>query len=217
MTFGEMSGDEAQSKPRDFWARWAYERLRVLQPHVETAGIFEHAGLNCIVCPRLKSDSRATDGTQIREWFDSNCRPAGIPIQLVSALPNGAREVSPRTLTEAIESAGDPLTGFELFSELSLRLPSTFPLTGVEDGTSPMTVQIRVSRKLTPEEERELNLAIESLQQPWRRDIVVAPIEAILESPAAPLAPRAGLPPLMPSRLLFGVHVRSSPIHVRTG
>jgi hypothetical protein len=198
-----MSGDDAQSKPRDFWARWAYERLRVLQPQVETAGIFEHAGLNCIVCPRLKSDSRATDGTPIQEWFDSNCRPVGISIQLVPAPPDGAREVSPRTLTEAIQSAGDPLTGFEIFGELSLRLPPTFPLTGVEDGTSAMTVQVRVSRKLTPEEERELNLAIESLQQPWRGEIVIAPKEPI-RRPAPSPAPRAGLPLLLPSRSLFG-------------
>jgi len=201
-----MADGEAESKARDPWARWAYERLRVLQPHIETAGIWQHGWRYYIVCPKLAEDLRAADGTLLRDWFDSNCRPFTVSIQLVLAPPDGGQEVAPRTLKEAIELAGDPLTEWEVFGELSLRLSRTFPLMSVEDGTSPMTAKICVSRNLTPEEEREIDAAIASLQQPWRREIEVqsARKEHKQEGVTGLAARSAGLPPLVPSRLLFG-------------
>ncbi len=198
---------------RDPWARWAYERLCVLQPQVETGGIWEHNGRYYIVCPKLADDLRATDGAPLHEWFHAKCRPAGVPMQLVPAPPNGSREIAVRTLREAIELAGDPLTRGEVLSELSLRLPRTFPLVGLEDGSTAMTVKIAVARDLSPEEQRDLEAAIEALQQPWRHETEVKSVQEDLpKTPAARPGQPAGLPQLIPSRLLF----RSASSHLRS-
>ena len=204
-------GDTKPESRHDPWARWTYERLCVQQPHIETGGIWQHAGEYYIACPKLSDNSRAADGTPLRDWFDSSCRPFGIPIRLVAAAPQGAQEVPQRTLEEAIELAGDPLTTWQLLSELSLRLPRTFPLLGVEDGPSPMTVKVCVSRDLTSDDKRELDAAIASLQQPYAGCEIEVQTAPKKPEPAQ-LAPRIGLPELVPSRLLF----RSASGHLRS-
>ncbi|MFZ1122740.1 MAG: hypothetical protein WAN81_21145, partial [Candidatus Binataceae bacterium] len=164
-----------------------------------------HGGRYYIVCPNLADDLRATDGAALPEWFNSKCKPAGVPMQLVPAPPDGSQQISARTLKEAIELAGDPLTRGEVLSELSLRLPRTFPLVGIEDGSTAMTVKIRVARDLASEEEHALDEAIASLQQPWRHETEVQGVQEKRtpeRPPAQPAAP-AGLPALVPSRLLF--------------
>jgi hypothetical protein len=198
--------NETPQVKSDPWVRWTYERLCVLQPHVETAGICRSVGNYYIVCPKLVDGLRASDGTALADWFHSSCRPAGVPIQLVSAPPGGAEKIIPRTLEEAVQLVGDPLTRGELLRELSLRLPRTFPLSGISDGSSPMTVQIRVTRDLTTAEEGGLDAVIRSLQQPWRHEIKVqSGSEEGTPTGAATTRPRppAGLPALAPSRVLF--------------
>jgi hypothetical protein len=192
-------------QPSDPWARWSYEQLRIGQPHVETAGLWRLGNSYYILCPALNDNSRASDGRSVVEWFNDH-RALTAPVSLVRALPNGAEQVPERTLDDAIRLSGEPLTLWHLVAELSLRLPRTFPLLRVIDGSSPMSVRIVVSRSLSDPEEVILDSVMVSLQQPF----VAYEIE--LRSPtngeesqaAASPASFGGLPEIIPSRLLFG-------------
>jgi len=110
-----------------YYARWSYERLLLLQPHIQVTGLWKKDNWFYAVCPGLSADLKAADGSPLVEWFDRSGRAAGSPIRLEARQPQGATRVPERTLDEVATLVGYPLTVRDMYAQLALLLPKTFP------------------------------------------------------------------------------------------
>ena len=144
-----------------FFARWSYERLLLLQPHVGVEGLWKMGKHFFAVCPELDHGLKTEDGQSLDDWFRNSGRAVGSPIRLVSAPPKNAVRVQERTAVELAELLGAPLTVRDMFVELALTLPKEFP--EFDFTTSPPNALVSVSRALTKKEEDELRAAFSKL------------------------------------------------------
>jgi hypothetical protein len=99
------------------YARWSYERLQLLQPHIDVKGLWAYGDWFYAVCPDLQPNTVTLDGTPLEKWFDDEGKAMGSPTRLVSSAPPGASLVPERTIEERIDMIGYPLTVRNIISK----------------------------------------------------------------------------------------------------
>jgi hypothetical protein len=134
-----------------YYARWSYERLLLLQPQIQVTGLWKKDDWFYAICPDLSNELRASDGSQLIQWFDHFGRAAGSPIRLAAQQPQGATLVPERTPDEVATLVGHPLTVRDMFTQLAMVLPKTFP--DFDFNTSPPKAFVYVPRPLSQDEE----------------------------------------------------------------
>lgn len=154
----------------------SYERMLTGAPHVVLKGLWAVGEHYYIWCPELSEDTKALDGSPIAHWLHEATNWLAPPIDLVAAVPEGARQVEPRSLREAIELRGVARNLRDMFTDLALRLGPEFPEFKLKDGKEQQT-EIHIERKLESEEILALTEAVEELGEP---------IEFVLLHPSLP-------------------------------
>jgi len=144
-----------------FNARYAYESLLLMQPHIEFGGLWARDDRFLVSCSSLDKSPLTCDGKQLRDWFHHSCRPVCCPIEITSKVPDGYELINERNESELARLFGEPLTLSELYRELYITLPKSFPLGPIESGAGKVIVS--VSRLLTPDEESEINIAFANI------------------------------------------------------
>ena len=150
-----FTGDNAVDDPH--YARWSYERLLLLQPHVRVTGLWKKGRWFYAVCPDLSSGLMVSDGKSLEQWFEHEGRALGSPIRLVALPPEDSTPVPERSADEVAMLMGYPLTVRDVYSQLSLILPRTFP--DFDFVSSPPDDYVYVSRSLGADEEHCLRMA----------------------------------------------------------
>lgn len=144
-----------------FNARYAYESLLLMQPHMEFGGLWAKGDRFLILCPSLDKNPLASDGRPLRDWFHYSCRPVCCPVEITSVVPDGHELVNERSGSELARLFGEPLTLSELYREVYISLPKSFPLSAIKSGAGKVIVS--VSRQLTQNEENEINIAFANI------------------------------------------------------
>ncbi len=142
----------------DWLGRWTYERLRLLQPHVEVLGLYRTGDWHWIVVPNLQKVV-AEDGTPLGEWFAHKCRAVGTPVRLTGEVPQGAELVDERSLDEVVTLVGSFRTERDVLFDLDLELPPSFPAYETARTDEPGVLSLRVARDLLPNEKIVLSQA----------------------------------------------------------
>jgi hypothetical protein len=154
-----------------YYARWSYERLLLLQPHIRVAGLWRHDQWFYAVCPDLEEGLTADDGQQLSKWFNNKGRAASSPIRLVSRAPDGAVRVRERSAKELAELRGVPLTVANVETCLAVSLPVGFPDFRLQ--TIPPDAYVYVASQLTPAQRRILEERLEPLRGGLRLTVIV--------------------------------------------
>ncbi|WP_163575189.1 hypothetical protein [Halomonas faecis] len=144
-----------------FNARYAYESLILMQSHIEFAGLWTKGDRFLISCPSLDKNPLTSDGKPLRDWFHYSCRPVCCPVEIASDVPEGYEQINERSESELARLFGEPLTLSELYRELYITLPKSFPLSAIESGAGKVVVS--VNRLLTQNEENEMNIAFANI------------------------------------------------------
>ena len=79
-------------------ARKSYERLLLLQPHIRVGGLWQKDHRFFVVCPDLHDGLLTHDGQPLNEWWNDSARVVGAPMELVSAVPEGAVRLPERDI-----------------------------------------------------------------------------------------------------------------------
>jgi hypothetical protein len=159
-----------------YYARWSYERLLLLQPHIRVAGLWKHDQWFYAVCPDLEKGLAADDGQKLSQWFDNQGRAIGSPIRLVSRAPDGAVRVRERNAKELAELRGVPLTVSNVETCLAVSLPIGFPDFRLQ--TTPPDAYVYVASALTPAQRRILEERLEPLRGGLRLTVIIDPERA---------------------------------------
>lgn len=144
-----------------FNARYAYESLLLMQPHIEFGGLWTKGDRFLISCPSLNKNPLTSDGKPLRDWFHYSCRPVCCPVEIASDVPEGYEQINERSESELARLFGEPLTLSELYRELYITLPKSFPLSAIESGAGKVVVS--VNRPLTQNEENEIDIAFANI------------------------------------------------------
>jgi hypothetical protein len=115
-----------------------------------------------IVCSGVDS-ATAEDGTPIRTWFEGHAKIMCAPVILVASIPPNAVEVPTRTLAELAIAKGDAVTVPDLFLDLSLLLPKTFPRFKFSDLGPGGAFTVTTESSLTEEEKGHIQQAFRGL------------------------------------------------------
>lgn len=137
----------------DYWAIWSYNRLRLLQPHIPEEGLFKLGERYFIHCPGLNAAMKSREGELIDKWFKDN-KHMITPIELAPEKPTGATRIRKLTNVELAACTGTSHTIRDIYSDLSVELPSSFPNFAINDGTGSITVI--VSKNLSEDEATRL-------------------------------------------------------------
>lgn len=155
-------------------ARWSYERLLLMQPHITVQGLWKLGDWFYALCPDLDKELKAKNGQPLQKWFESSGRAAGSPIHLSATIPQGATRVPERTAEERAMLRGEPLTVRDAYVELSLALPKDFPK--FEFNTIPPNAFVYVSEPLTELQAHRLNQLYERLEIHLKLNVEVDPL-----------------------------------------
>ncbi|GAB1265136.1 hypothetical protein [Aurantivibrio infirmus] len=155
-----------------FGARFAYESLLLMQPHIEFDGLWARGDRFLVSCPSLDGGPLTTEGKPLKDWFHYSCRPITCPIEIISKIPDGYELINERSESELARLFGEPLTLSELYRELYISLPKSFPFRTIESGAGKIIVH--VNRLLTPEEENEINITFANIGVSFDIDIVAS-------------------------------------------
>lgn len=144
----------------DHYARWSYEQLLLRQPHIEFRGLWRLGHLHFIVCPQIET-AKTAEGTDLRPWFNHNCRVITAPVQLVASSPPDAEQVPERSATDYAALSGAPRTRRDILVDLGIALPSPFPAFTLQE--SGHDILLLTKQPLTPEQIEQARLAYASL------------------------------------------------------
>jgi hypothetical protein len=153
------------------YARWSYERVQLLQPHIAVNGLWAHADWFYVVCRGFEPSTLALDGKPLEEWFRDEGKAVGSPTRLASEPPPGAVLVPERTVEERLNLIGAPLTVRNIVSVLSLSIPNSFP--PFDFKTQPPIATLFVARALMPYEEVIFGNAIAPYLGRMKLEVVV--------------------------------------------
>ncbi len=145
-----------------YYARWIYEKLVFMQPHIDFDGLWCLGDCYYIVCKSL--DEKApitTSGEPLQEWFE-NCRVMASPTFLVVSPPNGSEKITEmRTKEERIQFIGLPHNILDILNELLLYLPKNFPQFTIT--SKPPKLIYQIERDLSEDELNILAIAHDNL------------------------------------------------------
>jgi len=147
----------------DLYARWSYDQLRLKQPNVITEGLYEIGQQYFIVCPDLSEELLANDKNSLNHWFKRN-KACTCQIKLIKEKPKNAIKVPDRSLEELIILASYPRTERDIYTDLTLELPKTFPYFNIKMEDNVLNIFIK--RELSYEEEEIFKNAFDYLQIP---------------------------------------------------
>ncbi|WP_437980451.1 hypothetical protein [Sorangium sp. So ce117] len=173
------------------YARAAYDRFRIAESSIAIDGLWEHDLTFFIVSrdvPRLSPDEWHAIHKTIAEVAH-----ATLDIRVVSAPPEGAVPVSPRTTEEVIEGVGDTGTMADLFHDLALALPPEFPDIRLTNGEAGLFV-ITAMRPLSSDERQVLLCAFEKVRPGADFCVRVGELSAPVRSTTFTLVSSKGLP-----------------------
>jgi len=150
------------------WARWTYDRFRLLKPGVSTDGLWELDGAYCIVCPDIASSSELE---KLATWFKECCCPVTAPVDICLAPPQGAHRVSSLSPEERASLTGMPLTWNEFVLALAAALPRSFPEYSLK--YDPPLVTFLIQGSLAPREREALGQVMDGFASPmeWRVEV----------------------------------------------
>lgn len=140
--------------PDSSYARWSYERLRYLQPHIVVGRLWTNDGRYYVECPGLEGGLETSDGRDLVEWFRYSCRAATCPIELTGEPPPDGAEVRERTREEIAGLRGEPLTVRDVLIYLNVNLPKEIPR--FRFSTKPPMAYIRFEGSLDDEMRSEV-------------------------------------------------------------
>ncbi|MBH0163991.1 hypothetical protein IHV12_03645 [Fictibacillus sp. 7GRE50] len=138
------------------YAKHSYEKLRILQPHVKTKGLYVEKGYYFILCENKDVKGLGKTNQTVSEMFDGEIRTLGCPVKLVDEIPADAVLINHRTDDEVIALAGNPLTVFELNKQLALLIPNNFPKIWIEYNNETGNTDVFLERMPSPQEEEVL-------------------------------------------------------------
>jgi hypothetical protein len=153
-------------------ARWSYERLLILQPQANIMGLWEKEGIFYVVSQDWKNKV-GDKGETLLDWFKSNSALAS-PIVGVFDVPEGATPVPTRTIQELSDLSSEPLTAYNLYAELAIRLRSKFPKFEIKEDL-PDKLLFYVEKELTAQEYYNLTVAYERFGYNLKLEIVISP------------------------------------------
>lgn len=124
-----------QQEVNDYYSRWSYDQFRLMQPHIETDGLWMINDNYYIKCKDLsqkpliekrKLENMTKDMT-LEECFQKQIRMMTAPVELVENVPRNAQRVNDRSLREVVELSGVPMNSEQFRTQLSMLLPFNFP------------------------------------------------------------------------------------------
>lgn len=145
------------------YAIYSYERLRLLQPHIQTTGIFRVGDKYIIHCENPGLPAIEGNGKSIKDVFNNEIRVAGCPVTISNVIPNNASRINERSYTEIINLKGNPFNIFDLNKQLSLLLSSEFPLFWLDFNNNNQTLDVKIKRELSKEEQVRFELSLHKL------------------------------------------------------
>lgn len=158
------------------YAKRSYEKLRILQPHVKTKGLYEQNGRYFILCEDKDVKGFVKTNQTVSEIFDREIRTFGCPIKMVEEVPVDAVLINERTDDEIISLAGNPLNIVELNKQLALLIPNSFPKFWIDYNNETGNTDIFLEKMPSPEEEETFKDKIKSLTA------VISPIKLHLDA-----------------------------------
>jgi len=192
---GSVLSDEEAVKRLEARARQVFDSFLVLQPDVPVEGLFRSGREYVIVSPAILSIT--SSGQTVKDWFQRDLRPAGMPMHLVDRQPALAEQLPPRTPKEALRGFGIVRASSDFIRDLALALPPGFPFVGMR--VVGRTIVIGVARALSADEHGTLTAAFDAFgsvlpmeveideSRPLKED--VHRIDALELRPARLLAP----------------------------
>lgn len=106
---------------------WSYDRLRTLQPHVETQGLWFYNDIYYIKCSDLSVIPLNEEKLNLEDYFARKVRAMGTLIKLVELVPEGAERIADRSLQEVVQVVGTLLNQNDFDDQLALHIPPNFP------------------------------------------------------------------------------------------
>lgn len=156
----------------DHYARSSYERLILLQPHIEFGGLWFGGNRYYIHCPTLISSQWKVEGKPLADWFDHSCKTITSPVTVVDILPEDCLPVQERTVKELVLLHGEPLTIVDIFNELIATLPKAFPLFFI---SSPdLELYFHTEIELTDEQKNLVSIACSNIKISMQINFVVS-------------------------------------------
>jgi len=181
-----------------FGAQWSYENLRFQLPTLECGGLWRLGTRFLVHVPGFGPGLKGPDGRALDVWFRDNS-VIGAPVSLVAGIPSNATRVPERTIDDVASLRGSPRTIGQLFFDLSLALPRTFPPFTIADGVGPPAVSILVDSEVGAGLQNEALACLGSMGLPYEFLIERSP------GPVVQAPPRAGASgelQIIPSRAL---------------
>lgn len=145
------------------YAIYSYERLRLLQPHIKTTGIYRVGDKYTIHCENPDLLAIEGNGTSVKEVFNYVIRVAGCPVTISNIIPDNATRINERSYNEIINLKGTPFNIFDLNKQLSLLLPSEFPMFWLDFNNNNQVLDVKIKRKLSKEEQIRFEHSVNKL------------------------------------------------------
>ncbi|MEB2494307.1 hypothetical protein SOP93_24730 [Peribacillus frigoritolerans] len=145
------------------YAVYSYEKLRLLQPQIKTTGIYKLGNEYIIHCDNPNLLAIDGNGKSVKEVFDYEIRVAGCPVSMSNVIPKDGYRINERSQTEIINLKGNPFNTFDLNKQLSLLLPSKYPLFWLVYNQNNQVLDVKVKRELSREEQGLFELSIHKL------------------------------------------------------
>jgi hypothetical protein len=164
-------------------ARKSYERLLLLQPHIRVSGLWQKDYRFFVVCPDLQDGLLTHDGQPLNEWWNDSARVLCAPMELVSAVPEGAVRLPERDIDELANLRGTPLTIPDIETLLGVALPCGFPAFGLE--TIQSDAFLYVETALSPAQTRLLYQHFEPIGADLHLKVIVDPARSKSHAPVA--------------------------------
>ena len=189
-------------------ARKSYERLLLFQPHIRVAGLWQKDYRFFVVCPDLQDGLLTHDGQPLNQWWNDSARVLGAPMELVSAVPEGAVRLPERDIDELADLRGTPLTIPDIETLLGVALPHGFPAFRLE--TVPPDAFLYVDTALSPAQTRLLYQHFEPIGADLHLNVIVDPVRSKSGAPFA--VPGVGMNLVSSKRLAasFGVAAKAA-------
>ncbi|SHN74253.1 hypothetical protein SAMN04487896_3435 [Paenibacillus sp. ov031] len=109
-------------------AHWSYDRLRILQPHVITDGLWYINDFYYIKCEDLSVEPlNNEDSLPLEVFFKKTIKALATPIFLVEQVPEEAIRLDDRPLQEAVQVVGEMLNQNDFDDQIALLIPPDFP------------------------------------------------------------------------------------------
>ncbi|WP_309260426.1 hypothetical protein [Bacillus cereus] len=140
------------------YAKYSYEQVGILQPHLSIRGLYKKNFEYFILCEDINIQAFGKPKCSVVEVFNNEIRVMGCPVRLVDQIPDEAIKLEERTNEETIALTGNPLNHIDYNKQLSLLTPNSFPIFWVEFNHQSQGWNV-FSEKTLNQQEKEILIA----------------------------------------------------------